>query len=147
MYFNSDKWYEDHINEQQQIIDQITTELEELKRPANEIKAKLKSVQQEIETLKKQRDMKKNPSSKEIDKAVSNLLKATEGKDPNEKVRVNKKDYDTLFNIEYSDEVNNMSDDELCSTLEKFAKENNMTLEQIDKLSMKEFDKLLKKYR
>lgn len=91
--------------------------------------------------------MKKNPSSKEIDKAVSNLLKATEGKDPNEKVRVNKKDYDTLFNIEYSDEVNNMSDDELCSTLEKFAKENNMTLEQIDKLSMKEFDKLLKKYR
>jgi septal ring factor EnvC (AmiA/AmiB activator) len=147
MYFNSDKWYEDHINEQQQIIDQITTELEELKRPANEIKAKLKSVQQEIETLKKQRDMKKNPSSKEIDKAVSNLLKATEGKDPNEKVRVNKKDYDTLFNIEYSDEVNNMSDDELCSTLEKFAKENNMTLEQIDKLSMREFDKLLKKYR
>lgn len=147
MYFNSDKWYEDHINEQQQIIDQKKAELEELKRPENEIKAKLKSVQQEIETLKKQRDMKKNPSSKEIDKAVSNLLKATEGKDPNEKVRVNKKDYDTLFNIEYSDEVNNMSDDELCSTLEKFAKENNMTLEQIDKLSMKEFDKLLKKYR
>lgn len=147
MYFNSDKWYEDHINEQQQIIDQKKAELEELKRPANEIKAKLKSVQQEIETLKKQRDMKKNPSSKEIDKAVSNLLKATEGKDPNEKVRVNKKDYDTLFNIEYSDEVNNMSDDELCSTLEKFAKENNMTLEQIDKLSMREFDKLLKKYR
>lgn len=147
MYFNSDKWYEDHINEQQQIIDQKKAELEELKRPENEIKAKLKLVQQEIETLKKQRDMKKNPSSKEIDKAVSNLLKATEGKDPNEKVRVNKKDYDTLFNIEYSDEVNNMSDDELCSTLEKFAKENNMTLEQIDKLSMREFDKLLKKYR
>lgn len=147
MYFNSDKWYEDHINEQQQIIDQKKAELEELKKPANEIKAKLKSVQQEIETLKKQRDMKKNPSSKEIDNAVSNLLKATEGKDPNEKVRVNKKDYDTLFNIEYSDEVNNMSDDELCSTLEKFAKENNMTLEQIDNLSMREFDKLLKKYR
>lgn len=147
MYFNSDKWYEDHINEQQQIIDQKKAELEELKRPANEIKAKLKSVQQEIETLKKQRDMKKKPSSKEIDNAVSNLLKATEGKDPNEKVRVNKKDYDTLFNIEYSDEVNNMSDDELCSTLEKFAKENNMTLEQIDNLSMREFDKLLKKYR
>ena len=55
MYCNSDKWYEDHINEQQQIIDQKKAELEELQKPANEIKAKLNAVQQEIESLKKQR--------------------------------------------------------------------------------------------
>lgn len=55
MYYNSDKWYEDHINEQQLIIDQKKAELEELQKPANEIKAKLNAVQQEIESLKKQR--------------------------------------------------------------------------------------------
>ena len=55
MFFNSDKWYEDHINEQQLIIDQKKAELEELQKPANEIKAKLNAVQQEIESLKKQR--------------------------------------------------------------------------------------------
>jgi Ser-tRNA(Ala) deacylase AlaX len=89
----------------------------------------------------------KNPTSKQIDKAVSNLLKATEGKDPKEKVKVSKKDYDTIFNNEYSDEINNMTDEELCDDLEKFAKENNMTLEQLDNLSFVDFDKLIKKMR
>lgn len=91
--------------------------------------------------------MKKDTSSKELDKAMTNLLNATEGKDPKEKVRVSKKDYDIIFNQDISDNIKEMSDEELCADLEKFAKENNMTFEELDKLSFEEFDKLLDKYR
>lgn len=51
MYCNSDKWYEDQINKQQQIIDKNIAKIEELQKPANEIKAKLEVLQQEIKQL------------------------------------------------------------------------------------------------
>jgi hypothetical protein len=58
-------------------------------------------------------------------------------------VRVKKSDYDTIFNNDISPKVRNMSDEELCNDLEEFAKKYNMNLEQLDNLSMEDFDKLL----
>lgn len=85
------------------------------------------------------------PSSKQIDKAVKRMTTALDKADAqgNKKVAVNKKDYDKVFGIEISPEIRNMSDKELEDDLTKFAKDHNMTFEELDKLSFEEFDKLL----
>jgi hypothetical protein len=86
----------------------------------------------------------KNYSSKEIDIATKNIRERLENAtSDSEKVRVKKSDYDTIFNNDISPKVRNMSDEELCSDLEKKKKKYNMNLEQLDNLSMEDFDKLL----